>query len=457
MTPPTPSLQRATTAPALSSNAHRSKLVLPAFLLLATTLTPHSNAQTLPPTQLESLRLRATHALFIDTPLPPLAPKTFGPPIQATPNVRVEHVTFATQYGQRVPAIVYIPTHAHHAPAIVVVNGHGGDKSSWYAVYTGLMYASAGAVVVTYDPIGEFERSIHKSSETNEHDVLIPGMTHTERVGGLMIEDAQQALRYAASRPEVDPTRIALVGYSMGSFHAILAAALAGPQLPKIRALVLSGGGNLDGPNQYWDSNPKPNCQSGPYEALNFLGDRGAVLYALRARSGPTLILNGTEDSLITKFNEQEPFFVELRTRIAALTGSQTNLPETLWFPGAGHRASFMTRPAALWLNQELHFPNWTDTQIEAFPLIRAADWVAATGVRISHGYQAEQKEGGTLIPDLHLPGLTRDQLTAVPEAEWQADPKPYTLQGWTPHALAADHAATPASTAPPSLQSTHP
>ena len=50
-----------------------------------------------------------------------------------------------------------------------------------------------------------------------------------------MIEDAQQALRYAASRPEVDPTRIALVGYSMGSFHAILAAhkeadlALAGP------------------------------------------------------------------------------------------------------------------------------------------------------------------------------------------------------------------------------------
>jgi len=407
--------------------------------LFATTL----HAQTTTPAQLEHLRTHATHALYLDTPLPPLTPKTFAT-FDATSNIRIEHVTFATQYGMRVPAIVYIPTHTHgKLPAIVVVCGHGGDKSSWYAVYTGMLYATAGAVVVTYDPIGEFERATTRASEAGEHDKLIPGLTHTERVGGLMIEDAQQALRYAASRPEVDPTRIALLGYSMGSFHAILAAALAGPQLPRIRALVLSGGGNLDGPNEYWDSNPKPNCQSGPYEALNFMNsgtaDRAAILYALRARSGPTLVLNGTQDSLITKFNEQEPFFNTLRTHIAAVQGSRTNLPETLWFANAGHRPSWMTRPATIWLNYQLHFPNWTDAQIEAFPTIRAADWVAKTHVRISHGYQVEQKEGGVLAIDLNLPGLTREQLTTVPEAEWRANPKPYTLEGWTPHALAAD------------------
>ena len=409
-------------------------------LLLTATLAP---AQTTP-AQLEHLRIQATHALFLDTPLPPLTPKTFAT-FDATPNIRIEHITFATQYGMRVPAIVYIPTHLKQkAPAIVVVCGHGGDKSSWYAVYTGMLYATAGAIVVTYDPIGEFERATTRASEAGEHDKLIPGLTHTERVGGLMIEDAQQALRYAASRPEVDPTRIAILGYSMGSFHAILAAALAGPQLPRIRALVLSGGGNLDGPNEYWDSNPKPNCQSGPYEALNFMNsgtaDRAAILYALRARSGPTLVLNGTQDSLITKFNEQEPFFVALRDRIATVTGSRTNLPETLWFPGAGHRPSWMTRPAAIWLDQQLHFPNWTESQIESFTTIRAVDWVTQTGVRISHGYQVEQKEGGIQAIDLHLPGLTRDQLTAVPQALWQQDPKPYTLEGWTPNALAADH-----------------
>jgi dienelactone hydrolase len=410
-----------------------------ASLLLITALT--ANAQTKTPAQLESLRKQAVQALFIDSPLPALQTKTYTA-FNATSNIRVEHVTFATQYGMRVPAIVYMPMNiAKKAPAIVVVCGHGGDKSSWYAVYTGLLYASAGAVVITYDPIGEFERSVAQASETNEHDKLIPGLTHPERVGGLMIEDVMQATRYAASRPDVDASRIAIVGYSTGSFQAIFASALAGPQLPRIRAVVLSGGGNLDGHNEYWDTNPKPNCQSGPYKAMDFMEDRGATLYALRARSGPTLVLNGTEDSLITKFNEQEPFFIGLPARIAAVTGSQKNLPETLWFPGAGHRPSWMTRPAAIWLTQQLGLPNWTEAQVESFPVIRAGDWVKKTGVHISHGYQVEQKEGGVLIVDLHLPGLTRGQLTAIPQADWQADPALYTLDGWTPKALAADHA----------------
>ncbi len=421
-------------------------------LLLSATLT-HAQATT--STQLEHLRVQAIHALKIDDPLPPLATHNYES-FDATPDIRIEHVTFATQYGMRVPAIVYVPRHLKHkAPAIVVVCGHGGDKSSWYAVYTGMMYATAGAIVVTYDLIGEFERATTRGSEAGEHDKLIPSLTHTEYVGGLMMEDVLQATRYAASRPDVDAQRVAIVGYSTGSFQGIIASALAGPQVPRIRAVVLSGGGNLDGHDQYWDTNPKPNCQSGPYKALNFLGDRGAILYALRTRSGPTLVLNGTEDSLITRFNEQEPFFVGLRDRIAAVQGSRNNLPETLWFPGAGHRPSWMTRPAAIWLDQQLHFPNWTESEIETFPTIRAIDWINQTHVRISHGYQVEQKEGGIQAVDLHLPGLTRKQLTVVPEAEWRANPSLYTLEGWTPHALAADHAAE--STAASSVQSQYP
>jgi dienelactone hydrolase len=427
-----------------------------AFALAVAFLPATTRAQSLTSAQLESLRVRANQALFIDSQLPPLATRIFAT-LPVNDNVRIEHVTYATQFGQRVPAIIYVP--AHHfgrVPAIVVVNGHGGDKSSWYAVYTGLLYATAGAVVVTYDPIGEFERSVTRASEAGEHDKPITGLTHPERVGGLMIEDVQQAVRYAASRPEVDPTRIAVLGYSMGSFHTILATALAGPQLPKIRAVVLSGGGNLDGKDQYWDSNPRTlNCQGAPYRALDFFpggGDaRGPILYAMRTRSGPTLLMNGTEDHLITTFNELEPFFVGLRDRIAAVTGSRTNLPETIWYEQVGHRPSFMDRDAALWLNKQLHFPNWTDAQIGSFPTIRAADWVTQTGVRISKGYIVEQKEGGINALDLHLPSLTREQLTAVPEPLWQRDRTLYTLPGWIPHALAAE------STASSSVQSKHP
>jgi len=433
----------------------RRALCVKAFAFAIALLPAITHAQTLTPAQLKSLRVRANQALFIDSPLPPLTAHTFATlPVNA--NLRIEHVTFATQFGVRVPAIVYVPMHPHgKVPAIVVVNGHGGDKSSWYAVYTGLLYATAGAVVVTYDPIGEFERSVTRASEAGEHDKPIPGLTHPERVGGLMIEDVQQAVRYAVSRPEVDTTRIAVLGYSMGSFHTILATALAGPQLPKIRAVVLSGGGNLDGANQYWDQGRTLNCQAGPYRALDFFpggGDaRGPILYALRARSGPTLVLNGTEDSLITRFNELEPFFVDLRNRIATITGSRTNLPETVWYNNVGHRPSFMTRAAAIWLDTQLHFPNWTIAQIEAFPTVRSADWVTQTGVRISKGYIVEQKEGGILALDLHLPGLSREQLTAVPLDLWEKDSTLYTLPGWIPHALAAE------STASSSVQSKHP
>lgn len=50
-----------------------------------------------------------------------------------------------------VPAIVYRPDpHTTHwrgkLPGIVVVNGHGGEKFSWYAFYSGMLFARAGAV-----------------------------------------------------------------------------------------------------------------------------------------------------------------------------------------------------------------------------------------------------------------------------------------------------------------------
>jgi len=423
----------------LKRRGGRGVPTLPAALLLLTSLA--ASGQTIARAQLEQWREQAVHALSIDSPLPPVAAHSFGSQ-PAAPGVHIEHVTFATQFGRRVPAIVYVPDHPRtHLPAIVVVDGHGGDKSSWYAVYTGLLYASAGAVVVTYDPVGEFERSTSRGSEVGEHDKPIPGLTHPERVGGLMIEDALQALRYAAARPDVDRNRIAMVGYSMGSFHAGLAAALASKQVPRIRALVLSGGGNLDGNGGAWDTSANINCQGAPYRALSFMPDKGADLYAMRSQAGPTLVMNGYLDHVVSNEHEFEPFFEDLRARVAALTGSTNNLPQSVWLPEVGHRPSFMTRPAAIFLEYQLHFPNWTPEQIEQLSTIKAADWVKRTGVRISKGYIVDVKEGGIPILDLNLPGLTRDQLTAVPRARWDKDPSTYTLAGWIPFALKADQA----------------
>ena len=120
-----------------------------------------------------------------------------------------ERVTYVTEYGLRVPAIVYRPEKIHgKIPGIVVVNGHGADKTSWYSWYTGVEYARAGAMVLTYDMIGEGERNDDHKDGTSEHDKLIDVPGVPQRMGGQMVTDVMQAVSYlqepAGSGSETD-------------------------------------------------------------------------------------------------------------------------------------------------------------------------------------------------------------------------------------------------------------
>ena len=147
-------------------------------------------------------------ALSVSNPLPPLAPETHGR-FEPEPGVIAERVTYGTQFGLRIPAILYLPKERKgKIPALIVVNGHGGDKFSWYAFYSGVSYARGGAVVLTYDPAGEGERNINRKSGTRAHDVIQSPDELGRRLGGLMITEVMQAVSYLSQRPEVDATRI---------------------------------------------------------------------------------------------------------------------------------------------------------------------------------------------------------------------------------------------------------
>ncbi|MCU1323447.1 MAG: Acetyl xylan esterase [Acidobacteriaceae bacterium] len=328
----------------------------------------------------------------------------------------------------RVPAIVYRPQSKldRRMPAILIVNGHSGDKTSWYAFYSGILYARAGAVVLTYDPLGEDERNSDRQSEAREHDTILPEDEAPRRLAGQMIADIVQGVSYLSGRTDVDPQRIAVAAYSMGSFHS----AIAGAMDMRIHALVLSGGGNLDGPNGYWDTS-KLMCQAGAYHALSFLGDRGAVLYALNQQRGPTLLLNGTSDKLITTPHTDEAFFADLRDRTAKITGTRANLFRTEWFEGAGHRPNFVTRRAALWLNEQLQFSNWTAASIASIPEIHISEWAAKTGAHIGQSFQNELSEGGIRALDPTIPNVPREKLQALSESEWKQQKDSLTWIGW--------------------------
>lgn len=379
-------------------------------------------------------RWRATirDVVLIPDPLPPLAARTHGR-FDPAPGITAERVTYGTQFGMRVPAVLYLPRPLPKTriPALVVVNGHGGDKYSWYAVYAGILYARAGAAVLTYDPTGEGERNSERKSGTRAHD-KVQGRGLARRLAGLMMTDVMQAVSYLAQRPEVDRARIAAAGYSLGSFVV----ALAGAVDTRLRACVLVGGGNLDGPGEYWDSS-KPMCQGIPYQSLQSLGDRPAVIYSLHASRGPTLIFNGLEDDTVRIPKNAASFFQDLQRRTARRAGRSTGIFEVGFAPGAGHRPFFVTQPVAAWLERHLDFPNWSETEVEAMPVTHIGEWARTENVELDPLYASEHREGGTRALGTGVPGLRRDDLSVFTDEEWRRQKHLLVHERWRELAMA--------------------
>jgi dienelactone hydrolase len=386
--------------------------------------------------QVREWRDRIKRVLFVPEPSPSLNSVSYGS-FEPTPGVVAERISYSTEFGMRVPAILYRPAKrgTQKAPGIVIVNGHGGDKYAWYSFYSGMLYARAGAFVITYDPIGEGERNAERKSVTRQHDISVPPEEMGRRMAGLMINDVRQAVAYLSQRPEVDPGRIAALGYSMGSFVLGITCAIE----TRLNSCVLVGGGNLDDPGGYWDRSNHTMCQAIPYKSLMFLGDRGAVLYTMHALRGRTYVFNGTVDGVVTS-EPQGPqgFFEDLRKRTIALRGSDKNVFEFGFETGTGHRPYFVTRPAALWLSRQLRFPNWTEAEIAKMPETHVGEWARQEHVYIEPVYFTEVREAGTRALGSGIPGIAREQLHAVPPDQWKRDKDQFIYESWIAKAKAA-------------------
>ncbi|MDE3103936.1 MAG: alpha/beta fold hydrolase [Acidobacteriota bacterium] len=392
---------------------------------------------------------RATirHHLYVPDQLPPLEAKrwsTFSP----TPGVLADRVTYQSASGMLVPAIVYRPdpavTHWRgRLPGIVVVNGHGSDKFGWYAFYSGMLFAKAGAVVVTYDPIGEGERNLHRASRASSHDQNVatpPGVPADDwgqRLAGLMQVDLMQAVSYLIAQPEVDPRRIATVGYSMGSFVSGITGAID----TRIHAVLLSGGGVFDGVEPgYFDASKLP-CQGAPMRSLRVLGDRGAILYALNAERGPMLVMNGSGDTVMDMEHHPPAWFDQVRARAIALRGTNKNIFVNILYPGISHRTSWVNRDGVLWLEDQLHFALWSRSQILAAPVTHISTWAKANDVDITRSYMREDREGGLDAVGSGFPGIPRKDLMVLPDAEWSALQDRLTYESWAAKTMAAERA----------------
>jgi hypothetical protein len=173
-------------------------------------------------------------------------------------------------------------------------------------------------------------------------------------------------------------------------------------------------------------------CQAIPYKSLMFLGDRGAVLYHLHALRGGTFIFNGTADGVVTsEALGPRGFFEDLRKRTIALHGSDKNVFEFGFEPDAGHRPYFVTRPVALWLERQLHFPNWTEADLARMPETHIGEWARQERVYIEPAYATEVREAGVRALGSGIPGIAREQLHAVPLDQWERHKDQFVYESW--------------------------
>lgn len=155
------------------------------------------------------------------------------------PDFRIECVLFASQPNFHVSANLYLPRRASGPlPGVLFQPGHSSNGKAYEAYQLccqGL--AQLGFVVLCLDPMGQGERTYYPGDipwqsrlpggADDEHtlpgkQMLLVGDTATR----LQTWDAVRALDYLASRPEVDPTRLASAGQSGGGTNTMLLAAV---------------------------------------------------------------------------------------------------------------------------------------------------------------------------------------------------------------------------------------
>jgi cephalosporin-C deacetylase-like acetyl esterase len=149
---------------------------------------------------------------------------------------RIEKIIFESSPGFYVPALVWIPDGIRQpAPAVLVPCGHATNGKIHYQ-YICQRLAKRGYIAISWDPVGQGERSQFWDVEKNssrynlvcgEHAIL-GNLAYL--VGANLarweIWDGIRALDYLLTRADVDPQRISITGTSGGGFQAAHIAAL---------------------------------------------------------------------------------------------------------------------------------------------------------------------------------------------------------------------------------------
>src|SRR5262249_38340051 len=147
---------------------------------------------------------------------------------------------YAVEPGERVPAFVFIPKsgsgkraavlcHHQHAGEFQVGKdgpaGLGSDANQHYAIEL----ARRGYVTLVADALCFNERQDSTGKLKDGDYERYEGMyriTEGKTLQGKYVWDARRGLDYLATRPEVDASRIGMIGHSLGGQETLFATAI---------------------------------------------------------------------------------------------------------------------------------------------------------------------------------------------------------------------------------------
>jgi uncharacterized protein len=217
--------------------------------------------------------------------------------------------------SDRVPAILLTPSSGTAAPAALLLHGFGSRKERMSDTIGDALLRHGVASLAVDLPLHGARGSPHDLRITRPADLM-----NTWRHA---VRDARLGLAYLAAHAQIDATRLALVGYSLGSFLANIVAS----DSSDVRAVVLAASGDLP--------------EGLPFESLV-----RAVLDPLRVvrriAGRPLLMINGRFDRTV-KPSQAERLFASARE------------PKTMrWYGGDHWPPPREIDYAADWLSSQL-------------------------------------------------------------------------------------------------------
>jgi hypothetical protein len=139
-----------------------------------------------------------------------------------------------TWHGERLPGILLLPRGGARVPAALLLHGLNLDKERMSGL-AGQALLNRGIASLALDlPLhGERRASGDLTHGLNPLDMM--------RRWRAAQEECSVAIKFLAARPEIDPSRLALMGYSLGAFLGLRVAAME----PMVRSMIVAGGGDL--------------------------------------------------------------------------------------------------------------------------------------------------------------------------------------------------------------------